>query len=382
MPDLAERIRSYVDTAQPPVSLEDVKSTVDRHQYKGRRSRVEHGRRPLLAGAVAAAAIVALVAVLVGVFGKGNGGEHARSVNLAMAPASVVLHSLATIADEQSPLVPGPGQYLYVRVLGASETNGFAPPSDGIVQSPTEGQKGFWTYYEQYVRQTWTSPTGPNATSTSTVGVPQFMTNADQEAWKAAGSPPFSAPVPGGNLPNPYYDVTDLPTNPSKITAYMASQPGLPAGNLSSDPVWQFDEASEYIGAGASSGQRAALYSFMATLPGVVNYGPVTTLGTALSGIAIGIPGHDGERAEAVINTETSNILELRVVVVDPAQYPKGLSGGWQVKSGEAINYYDYVSTGVADSNTASPADDPPLPTPWPYGTSRQPASTVAYPGL
>lgn len=35
MPDLAERIRTYVDTAQPPVRLDDVKSTVDQHQREG-----------------------------------------------------------------------------------------------------------------------------------------------------------------------------------------------------------------------------------------------------------------------------------------------------------------------------------------------------------
>lgn len=328
----------------------------------------------MLTGALVAAAIVALVAVLAGIFGNGNGEEHPRSVNLAMA----LLHSLATIADGQSPLVPGPGQYLYLRELGASITNGFAPTRG---TSSTEGQEGSWTYYEQYVRQTWTSPTGPKATSTSNVGVPQFLTKADEEAWKAAGSPPISTGA-GGSLPNPYYDVTDLPTDPTKIAAYMANQPGLPASNLSSDPVWQFNEASEYLGAGASSEQRAALYSFMPTLPGVVNYGPATTLGTGLSGVAIGLPGHDGERVEVVIDTENSSILELRVLVVDPTQYPAVLAGAWKVESGEAINYYDYVSTGVVDSNTASPADAPALPTSWPFGATRQPASTVAYPNL
>ena len=292
MPDLAERIRTYVDTAQPPVRLEDVKSTVDQHQREGRRTRIEYRRRSLLTGALIGAAIVALVGVLVGIFGNGKGERHPRSLDLAMAPASVVLHSVATIADGQSPLVPGPGQSLHVRELGASITNGFASTRGS---NSTEGQEGSWTYYEQFVRQTWTSPTGPNATSTSNVGVPQFLTKADEEAWKAAGSPSISTGA-GGSLPNPYYDVTDLPTDPTKIAAYMANQPGLPASNLSSSAEGRFNEASQYLGAGASSRQRAALYSFMATLPGVVNYGPATTLGTGLSGVAIGIPGHDGER--------------------------------------------------------------------------------------
>ena len=103
---------------------------------------VQYRRRSLLTGALVAAAIAALVVVWWHLR-KRDGERHPRSVHLAMAPASVVLHSVATIADGHSPLVPGPGQSLYVRTLGASITNGFAPTRGSY---STEGQEASWTY--------------------------------------------------------------------------------------------------------------------------------------------------------------------------------------------------------------------------------------------
>jgi hypothetical protein len=373
MLDLDERIRTYIETAQPQVTLDEVKTTVARHRLETAPRRVARPKRVLLGGAFVAAVVVTLIAVLIANVGTGQGGKKLKPVNLAMAPASKVLRTVAMVADGENPLVPGPGQYLYVRTLGASVV------TDGA-KLPSTGQEVYWTYYEQGVRQVWTSPAGPNATSTAVVGVPQFLTTADRTDWQDAGSPPISA-AGGGNLPTPYYDVADLPTDPTKIAAYMASQPGLPAENLASSPVWQFDEASQYLGAGASAAQRAALYIFMSTLQGVVNYGTTTTLGTGLNGIAIGIPGRNGERVEAVIDPSSSTILELRTVVDDPAQYG-ALAGIWSVVAGEAEVYYDYVSTGIVDTTSASPTGAPALPAPWPFGTTQPPASSVAYPSL
>ncbi len=376
MPDLAERIRNYVDVAQPSVTLEQVKATLNQqsHGSNGGSKVLYAHRRSVLVGGLVAGGIAASLAAFLSLSATDGGGgtSHKPGIDLATAPATVVLRTVADVATSQTALVPGPGQFLYVRKLGASEeSQGFTSPATGLHSS--------WTYYGQYVTQTWTSPTGPNSSSVGEVGVPQFLTNADQVAWQANGSPPIMTGGSGG-LITPYYDVTDLPTDPTKIAGYLRSQPGLPNPDLSSNPVWQFDEAAEYLGAGASSQQRAALYSFMATLPGVVNYGTVTTLGTGQTGTAIGIPGRNGERVEVVIDTPSSNILELRVVVADPSQYPTALAGMWKVVAGEAYQYFDFVSVGVVDSNSSIPSDAPPLPSPWPFGEARAPAPTVAYP--
>ena len=127
------------------------------------------------------------------------------------------------------------------------------------------------------------------------------------------------------------------------MAAYLAIQLSGSKKNLTGSEISLFDEAAQFLGAGASAAQRAALYSFMAMLPDVVNYGPTTTLGTGIQGTAIGIPGHDGEVVEAVIDTSTSDILELRVTIADPTQYPTGLAGGWNVIAGEVESYTDYV---------------------------------------
>jgi hypothetical protein len=80
---------------------------------------------------------------------------------------------------------------------------------------------------------------------------------------------------------------------------------------------------------------------------------------------------------------DTSNILELRTVIADPSEYPAALAGDWHVVAGEAEVYFDYVFTGIVDSNSVAPASAAaPLPALWPFGTARQPAPTVAYPSL
>lgn len=377
MIELDEAIRDIIEAELVPVTAAEVMSgprTVHVSVRPWRAKGASHRRRWFVTGGLVVGGVAALIAALLTTSATGGGGGRTKPVHLSIAPASEVLRSVATLADKQSAVVPGPGQYLYVRTLGASGLGGGA-------KSLTTGKEVHWAYYSQNVTQTWTSPTEPGATSTGQVGIPQFLTTADRAAWQDAGSPAIGAQAQGGSPP-PYYDVTDLPTDPTQIAAYIARHAGGSAGNVSGSPEWQFDQATLYLGAGASAAQRAALYSFMATLPGVVNYGTTITLGTGLSGIAIGFPGDSDLRIEDVIDTSTSALLELRIVIADPSQFPSAALGGWNAKSGEVQQYSDDVSTGIVDSNTATPPNAPALPTSWPYGQTRAPASTVAFPNL
>jgi hypothetical protein len=376
MLDMREQLAEYADTLPPPVTISDVQRLVDRPKnYKLRSPLLRHPRLTLSAVAGLAVATALLIAVISVVSGGSSKGPASHSGALSSAPDTAVLDKLASLADDQTPLVPGAGQYLYVRTLGAS------PVTQGF-KSPGTGRQETWTYYEQVLTQRWTTPGQPSAATSGEVGVPEFLTNADQAAWQSAGSPPIT-PGAGGPPPAPYYDVSALPTDPGQIGAYLASHADPPSSDQANNPVLQFDEATQYLGAGASAAQRAALYSFMASLPGVVNYGNARTLGTNVSGIAIGIPAkHNGETVEAIIDPSTSSILESRVVVTDPSQYPVSLAGGWNVVAGEVLNYDDYVSLSVVSSNSAVPDDAPPLPASWPFDTAKQPATSVAYPNL
>lgn len=67
MPDLDERIRTYVDTAQPTVTISEVKEHLNENRTAGRGSRMP-SRRWLLSGVVAVASVAALVAVSIGVW--------------------------------------------------------------------------------------------------------------------------------------------------------------------------------------------------------------------------------------------------------------------------------------------------------------------------
>jgi hypothetical protein len=234
-----------------------------------------------------------------------------------------------------------------------------------------------WNYYVQGVTQEWTSRSGTEASSTFATGQPQFLTEADRSAWQAAGSPPIEVGG-GGSLPAVYYDVTDLPTDSSQMASYIATQTQIP-GASNPSPVSQFDVATQFLIHGASSAQRAALFQYMASLPGVKNLGVSQALGSGKSGETLAVLGTQGRQVEVVIDSSTTEILEQRVVVSDPDRLGAGLYPP-SMQTGETLSYTDFVYSGIADTSGSAPNGAPPIPTAWLPNTSRSPLSAVAYP--
>jgi hypothetical protein len=357
MIDLDAQLRMLTDNAATPVGADEI---IARHKKQENAGTVDDSR---LAGrrwsraivAVSVAAVVVVVALLASSLTR----TPERSPQAGLGNAHDFLLRAATLASEQKPLVPGPGQWLYTRVI-----------SEQVESS------GIWdtNVYMEDVEQEWTSPTGPNASDSFMAGQPQFLTKAGQAAWIAGGSPPVQA-IYIGYSPV-YYDVQDLPTEPSQVGSYLASHATGVQGVSPSEPWVQFGLVAQFLGHGASSDQRAALLRYLATLPGVTDLGMTKALGTHESGMTLAINPPYSSKVEMLIDPSTSRMIEVRDIATSTTRRPVGV----QIANGQALFYADYSVEGISGSSSQPSAGAPLLPAQWDYGTSRQPLPTVAYP--
>jgi hypothetical protein len=377
MPDLDERIRTFVDTAQPTVTMSEVRDHLNENRSTGRRSPMP-SRRWLLSGVVAVAGVAALVAGLLTI---PNTGPHKSSPGSqsSSASAATILKHTAMVADSQQPLVPGPGQFLYVELVdGAREAQPFVPA--------TGTGHALARYYVQEMLEQWTSPTARNRQTGGVVGQPEFITEADRQIWEQAGSPLIESGYSSGGTPL-YYDVANLPTDPSQMSAYFASQADLvQAADGPLNTLWDFSTAATFLESGASGPQRAALLEYMATIPGVVDAGSGTTLGTKQTGTIFTMPSTTaGYTLQVIIDQATSEVLEQRLVVSDPSKLyqptPAQVAAGEaiaQFQLGQARLYTDFLYAGIANSSGSIPSGAPALPA-WPFGSGREPLPGSAY---
>lgn len=373
MLELDEEIRALIDAGAAPVTFDEVLSHEAVHtNASGAVRGIAPRRRTLLAALIVAAVLVALLIGLV----VEPSGEPAHS-KPAMT-ASTILTNAALVADNQRPLVPGPGQYLYVRTIDGS--------SDGMAFIPG---KRLSRFYVQEMFQTWTTPHGKPVSEGLVVGQPLFVTTADRVAWENAGSPPIYSGYGGAGTP-PYYDVADLPTKADKIKAYLTRQGSLPVSDsYGRDVLWEFDSTVDFLQAGASSQQRAALLRFMADIPGVRSVGSQTTMGTGLRGQGLELRSdHPGAEILAIIDPKTSQMLELRGVVTNAATFQEipsdaDVNSGhaiapWQ--NGQAYSYTDFLYAGIANRAGHAPSAAPTAPAGWSWATPRSPLPGSAYP--
>ena len=358
-------ITELIESAPQPPTLPEIElgPALERTNRSGGRLPHRRLRLPILVAVVSVAAAVGTY-LAVAAPSKTPGKQlHSKASSNASAH-TVLLHD-ASLADAQPSLVPGPGQWLYVQSTSGSITD-------------TGVKSGTWNYYIQGVIQQWTNPAGSNTSSAFYTGQPQFITEADLAGWEAAGSPPIEIGA-GRSPPAVYYDVADLPTNPSQMADYFATQTQI-FGASNPSPGYQFDTAAGFLIHGASSAQRAALFQYMAALPGVENLGTTQAIGSDKSGQTLAIAGTMGRQIEVVIDPSTTQLIEERVVVANPGQLGTGLYPV-EMQAGEVISYTDLAYIGLANSSSSEPEGAPSVPSPWLPDTPRSPLSTVAYPG-
>lgn len=383
MPDLAERLREFVDTAQPSMTRDEIAEVVSRRHQGGGLVRSSGRRKPLIAGLLVAAGVIALVATLLVRTGASNTGSRLTPSISKLASASAILKHTAMVADSQQPLVPGPGQFLYVRLLDGSTAGQDFFPLNGPVHPVSR-------FYVQETLEQWTSSSGPNRQASTNVGQPEFITQTDRQLWEQAGSPLIETGYSGGGTP-PYYDVADLPTDPSKMSTYFASQADLVQAQTSEglplNSLWEFSTAANFLESGAAGPQRAALLDYMATIPGVVNAGSGTTIGTKQSGTIFAMPSTAaGFTFQVIIDQANSQVLEQRLAVSDPTKLftptSAQVADGQEIAPlgvGQAKLYTDFLYAGIADSSSSIPSGAPPSPALWPFGSGREPLPGSAY---
>ena len=350
MPELHEQLRDFIESGARPVTADEI---LARRVPAGRSS--DHMSPPAVgrfamyaAGAVAAATVALIVGLAVAPAGP-------RPVSRGLS-APTVLAKAAAAAAAEPVVAAGPGQFLYVRTLTGSVDFTGSSPGKPLEQ-----------FYVQQLNQVWSTATVAATVSSEVVGGPRFVSGRDRAAWRADGSKPLKSGAGGGAAPASY-DVADLPTDPSQLSAYFARQPNLtsrpPTG---SDAVWRFTSALDFLQSGASSAQRAALLRYIDTIPGVQDRGSATTLGTNETGTLLSIASAQKKEAvQAILDVATSQLLEVRTV--DAAQ------------GGRIGDYSDFIFAGVADGARVAPSGAPPLPVAWPHGTGKEPAPGSVYP--
>jgi hypothetical protein len=260
--------------------------------------------------------------------------------------AAAVLKKLAHVAAYQpAPIVPGPGQYLYVDSVEAyTDTAGTSP----------NGGAGYTVLLPEN-RQIWIAANG-SGRILETFGDSIFLSAQDRANWEAAGSPPIQHPPtdmsfgPGGLVDGPT-NLSELPTNPSALAAEISSRKieGGPPG-----PAEDFTQVADMLReTDASPALRSALYQVAAGLPGVEALKTVTDH-SGRSGVGIAYV-NKGLRHELIFDPKTSALLGEYYTIVGPGS-------GYDAPVGTVVGREVYLQSSVVNSLPSAPATAPSQP--------------------
>lgn len=219
--------------------------------------------------------------------------------NLGSAPsptpaAAAALQRLARIAAAGPSLVPGPGQYLYVRSV--SDYPAF------------DGSTGCVSYAVDH-RQVWIGADGSGLLRES--GGPATFTSPADQARCQKADPTLSSASGPSNLwfaadcftLGPTNDMQSLSTDPSTLLAQMRAIDGGPH-TAAEDFVHVGDFLRE---TDASPALRAALYRAAALIPGVQLLGTVEDH-FGRQGLGVALTTHD-VRNELIFNSQTAALM-------------------------------------------------------------------------
>jgi hypothetical protein len=335
------------------------------------RRRRERGLRPGRRGVAAAAGIAAavVVGVLAMVVSLPAGGGHDGPLDVPAASAAVVLDRAAQAAMRTTVVVPGRGQYGFVKVeTGSVVGTGFAVgatrPSWNVWVRTSETKSDWYTANgsgrERIIR-----------TSTS------FLTRRDRTIAQAHGMTltRLTATFPrvlDGAFPArtlqtagflPYWQMDRLPTRPATLRRALerlllasagSSAHGSLVRQMRADPAGMFAPISQFLFLPTSPQLRAALFQVLARLPGVELLGHQRDrLGRSGIAVAVTQGGPNRVREELLFDPATSNLLQTETVQL-PTSTPAA-SRGPSMPAGTVMEYTDFVSRGVVDSITQLP---------------------------
>lgn len=342
MLDLAERIRDYVDTASPTVTLDEIEGRLGQTSVG---TPPDHRlRRPMVL--IGAGVLVVLAVALVVQLIPGSSSNTGTEADAALSQAASVA------AARPARVTPGPGQYLYYETTELVQSLG--PPAPvGTRQFLFEATK---------TTQTWVAPDG-SGRQRIVIGPPSLVFPADAAAWKAAGSPTAFLPVGGDTLypsnhaPNggplvqgadgqyflAYPDSSKFPTQPDALQKYMGQYYEITGG-----PTTTFLLAGNVLEVGASPALRSAIFQLIEDLHGVVLLGP-TKDPAGRTGTGVAIDGF-GNRYILIFDPTTSAVLGEKIVSTTTVT-----QAGQMVPSGTLVGSTTFGTTGIASSTTTLP---------------------------
>lgn len=277
------------DAAAERRALEKLRAHIASSEAESRQSG-DPKRHPakLLAAAGAATLVLVTVATMILLPARRDGPSS----------AAALLGRLAATAVAQPGWNLQPGDYLFTR---SQELR-----ADAGTDLATGGS---WRFMVRVMRESWFATNGSGRIVTS-YGAPALVSEADRDAWEAAGSP---ALVPAertdetfdpGEFPSP--DLARLPTDPQELRRMLTED--------DRDQDTEGDSVFEAVGrllseSDASPKLRAALFEVAASLPGVAEVGdtkdPVGRPGVAVE------QTRNGVTIRLVFDPSTSALLSI-----------------------------------------------------------------------
>jgi hypothetical protein len=291
-------------------------------------------RRPPRRLALALPLVLALAAALYAGLGVGN--EPPASA------ARQLQHAARLVSAAPAPVI-GPGQYWYVKGVGAFANS--VGTADGTFTALQTSSHEIWIASDASGRIVRSD------------GAPQFFSDAERARWEAAGKPGFGADagideteaagqIAWGWESLGVHSGAEIPTDPAALEQLVARH----ANGTGNPLAWEeFELISDVLRFAPLSGaQTAAFYEVLASLPGIQLVGPVEdALGRP--GTAFAVDRGDPLRSELILDASTGRLLGSRMTLAAPDPAYAG------VPVGTTIGYETIVATGVVDSTTARP---------------------------
>jgi hypothetical protein len=277
-------IAALVEGGLRPVSGEEARRLAASSSAPKRA--IRHRARVVIPiGALVTAAIVLALVLLPA--GVGDGPQPAAASELQLLASRAANVNVASLA---------PGQYLYTEIeTQTTEVATQFTPNGSAVHEYLSG-----------TQQTWLDDQGYGRMVITTDPTPHFASKADEDVWKAAGSPPALVPPnqlkqvvtvtptwAGGLAATPLFQVTGLPTDPNALEDVLASGRFKP--QLTSGPQCQSRDCTVVAAAaallegpdiGATPALRSALFEVLSHVAGVTDLGTVTDM-TGQTGIGL-----------------------------------------------------------------------------------------------
>jgi hypothetical protein len=319
-----------------------------------------------MAPAAAIAAVVVGALAMVGLLPAG--GDHDGPLDVPAASAAVVLDRAAQAAMRSTVVVPGVGQYGFVKVetgsvVGTGSAVGTRRPSWNVWVRTSEVKSDWYAANgsgrERIVRTLTSFLTRRDRAIAQAHGVTLARLTAATFPRIMDGAFPARTLQTAGFLP--YWQMNRLPTRPAALQRalerLLLASAGTAQGSLMrqmrADPAGMFAPISQFLFLPTSPQLRAALFRVLADLPGVQLLGHQRDrLGRMGIAVAVTQGWPDRVREELLFDPATSNLLQTETVQLRTSS--RSASGGPSMPAG-VVGYTDFVSRGVVDSITQLP---------------------------